>query len=147
MGGRRPEGNTMKHNTMRCTAIIAVVIALCLEACARGAVSRDFANPAVTGIRSGRSTVSVVNRQWVDVRIYVRTVTGMTYRLGIVPVLGSARFALPASVVMPADLTFFAVPLGTDDAVIVGPVAADVGTRLLFTIGTTPSGSTVVKRP
>lgn len=104
-------------------------------------------DPGVTDIRSSSSAVSVVNRQWVDVRIYVRTVTGVTYRLGIVPLLGSGRFALPATVAMPAELTFFAVPLGTDDSLIIGPITVDVGNRLLLTVSNTLSGSTVVKRP
>jgi hypothetical protein len=111
------------------------------------AAHRSTVDPGVSGIRSGASTVSVVNRQWVDIRVYVMTQSGTTYRLGIVPLLGSGRFAVPPTILMPAELTFFAVPLGTDDPTIVGPVTVDVGTRLLLTISATLSGSSVVKRP
>jgi hypothetical protein len=73
--------------------------------------------------------------------------TEATYRLGIVPRLGSGQFPLPAGVRTPADLTFFAVPLGSDERLVVGPIAVDFGNRLVFTIDKSGSTSTVVKRP
>ena len=108
---------------------------------------RRPADPGVTAIRSGGSTVSVVNRQWIDLRVYVMTPSGASYRLGIVPRLGRGTFTLPSDINLPAELTFAAVPLGIDDPQFVGPVEVGFGSRLLFTIDAGESGSSVVKRP
>ena len=112
-----------------------------------GARQRPVSAPGVTAVRSAGPTVTVRNRQWIDAWIYVMTASGNARRLGLVPRLGSGVFALPANVDLPAELTFFAVPLGTDDRLIVGPVRVDLGSRLLFTIDKSESSSTVVMRP
>jgi hypothetical protein len=125
----------------------SVAFALCLFAAGACARRTSSADPGVTAIRSGGSTISVVNRQWMDLRIYVTTRTGDGYRLGLVPRLGSGTFALPAQIHLPAQLTFMAVPLGIDDPQIVGPIEVAFGSRLLFTLDPKASGPTVVKRP
>lgn len=125
----------------------SVAFALCVFAAGACAKRTRSAAPGVSGIRSGGSTISVVNRQWMDLRIYVTTRTGDGYRLGLVPRLGSGTFALPAQITLPAQLTFMAVPLGIDDPQIVGPIEVGFGSRLLFTLDPKESGPTVVKRP
>ena len=128
--------------------LVRSTIAVALFAATACSTPRRGVRPsAVTAIRSAASTVSVRNRQWIDLRIYVITTSGVTHRLGIVPRLGSGLFALPSSIDLPANLTFLAIPLGTDDPLIVGPIEVDLGNRVLFTVETAESRSSVVKRP
>lgn len=125
-------------------ALGVAVFALIASACV---AHRPPADPGVTGIRSGGSTVSVINRQWIDLRVYVMTPSGDSYRLGIVPRLGGGTFTLPSRINLPAELTFMAVPLGIDDPQIAGPIEVGFGSRLLLTIDPKESGPSVVKRP
>ena len=80
-----------------------------------------------------------------DLRIYVMTPAGASYRLGIVPRIGASTFALPRGVRLPAGLTFVAVPLGDAEPQVVGPVDVDVGSQLLFTVEGAPAASSLVK--
>ena len=82
-----------------------------------------------------------------DLRIYVITPAGDSYRLGLVPRLGGGTFTLPPRIALPTQLTFMAVPLGIDDPQVVGPIEVGLGSRLLFTLDPKDAGPTVVKRP
>jgi len=87
MGGRPDEGNTMQQPTVRCTAILALVVALHLEGCATSGASRGV---------NGRTTpssvaITVANPTTLPVRIYLRR-WSLDVELGTVPGLSSRTF-------------------------------------------------------
>jgi hypothetical protein len=88
--------------------------------------------------------VTVHNRQWSDLRLYV--IDGSSrYPLGAVTALMSATFRLPRGIRTPSELHFLAVPMDGDsqatESIIVAP-----GEALVFNVGSTQGYSTLMRR-
>lgn len=133
-----------RKNQRRGHLIIAALWIGAVGGCTKTAPHTD---PRPVIPRSSATTVVVRNHHGADLRIYVITAGGRSHRLGIAPRNGSATLELPRALLLPAALTFVAVPLGHEEPQMSSPVAVDVGTKLVFTVTHIPSASTLTKRP
>jgi hypothetical protein len=125
-----------------------VVLASCvgaIDGCAR--VAPGGGSWAVAQQPTAAASVVVRNHHGADLRVYVMAADGASHRLGIAPRLGAATLVLPRHIRLPAQLTFVAIPLSSDEPQVIGPIDVDVGTNLVFTVESAAPSSTLVKRP
>ena len=101
-------------------------------------------NPQLSNDLSFPATVTVQNRQWSDLRLYV--VEGSSrYSLGAVTALMSATFKLPRAIRTPAELQFLAVPMN-GDAQATESIIVVAGDALVFNVGAHKGYSTLRRR-
>lgn len=98
MGGWLAEGNTMTQTMLRYTAIVAVVVASCLEGCVTGASRRAVRRLDVPM----RAAVTISNLTTLPVRIYLRR-SSVDVALGTVLGLSSRTFEIDDRFVIDAS--------------------------------------------
>lgn len=126
------------------------VLTLCAVAMSTAGCTRAElpARPAgVVAVRPASATLVVRNHHEADLRLYIMVAGGRSHRLGLVPRLGAATLALPPGIRLPSEVRFAAIPMGHGEPQVTGPIEVDVGTRLVFTVGSAASVSTLARLP
>ena len=93
------------------------------------------------------TTVLVRNHHGADLRIWVIGENGKSHRLGFAPRMGSTTMVIPRDVVLPARLTFVAIPMSHDDPQTSEPFVVDAGAKLVYTVAISPTASALARLP
>lgn len=110
----------------------SLAVALALPACGRSGSPRDEGGPHP---RSGPLTVSVDNRTWNDVRIYV-VYAGIRHRLGTVTSMTTSRFRVPEAFGgSTRELRPLADPIASSRTYLSEPILVGTGSVLEWTLG------------
>jgi hypothetical protein len=128
-----------------------LVVASCAVAVATAVGCTQAGRPArstgVLEVKPTTTTVVVRNHHEADLRVFVMTADGKSYRLGLVPKFGAATLVLPSAIRLPAEVSFAAIPMSNAEPQAVGPIEVDIGTRLVFTVAYEASLSTLTRLP
>jgi|SRR5687767_9330234 len=121
------------NRLIACAVLSAALTTGCASANAR--LSHDSLFPV---------TVTVHNRQWSDLRLYVVD-GGSRYPLGAVTALMSGTFRLPRGIRTPSELQFVAVSMH-GDAQTTELIIVESGDAVVFNVGASKGYSTLMRR-
>jgi hypothetical protein len=123
------------------------IMAACASAIVGCTASPSHVDTRPVTPRATVTTVLVRNHHGADLRIWVVYEDGTSHRLGIVPKLGSTTMVLPQRVALPAQVSFVAIPMSSDEPQTSSPVIVEIGAKLVFTVAHDASRSTLARLP
>ena len=110
-------------------SLVVATAALIMGACAPAAQQAANNRPGLK-----RATVVVQNENWLEVAVYILR-GSQRVRLGSVPSMGKAEFAIPSQYVLgTSDITLQADPIGALETYISPPIQVYEGARLALRI-------------
>jgi hypothetical protein len=115
-------------------AAVLLAAAFALTGCASHG-NYDAPKSALETQTQNTVTVDVSNHNWADVVIYAISAAGNRVRLGSVTTGTAQRFRVPRSLTITSgNMTLEAHPIGSSDSFQSGPIMANPGSRIIWSV-------------